>query len=78
MKTRSAVGMASAATVFAATALASAGDWPAWRGPRRDGSKRPVRSPRRLPSRNHAAVPAPAPGARREPAIDSAGRATGT
>jgi outer membrane protein assembly factor BamB len=38
MKTRSALGAASAAAVLAATALASAGDWPAWRGPRGDGT----------------------------------------
>ena len=38
MKTRSAVGAASAAAVLAATALASASDWPGWRGPHRDGT----------------------------------------
>jgi outer membrane protein assembly factor BamB len=38
MKNRSALGVASTAAVLATTALASAGDWPGWRGPRRDGT----------------------------------------
>jgi outer membrane protein assembly factor BamB len=38
MENRSALAVASAAAVLAATALASAGDWPGWRGPRRDGT----------------------------------------
>ena len=38
MKTRSALGLAVAAAVLAAAPLAPAGDWPAWRGPHRDGT----------------------------------------
>jgi outer membrane protein assembly factor BamB len=38
MKKRSAAGVASAAMVVAATTVAAAGDWPGWRGPRRDGT----------------------------------------
>jgi outer membrane protein assembly factor BamB len=38
MKTRSALGLAVAAAVLGAAPLAPAGDWPAWRGPHRDGT----------------------------------------
>lgn len=38
MKTRSALGLGVAAAVLAAAPLASAGDWPGWRGPHRDGT----------------------------------------
>ena len=38
MKTRSALGLAVVAALLASAPLASAGDWPAWRGPHRDGT----------------------------------------
>jgi outer membrane protein assembly factor BamB len=38
MKTRSALGLAVAAAGLAVASLASAGDWPGWRGPHRDGT----------------------------------------
>jgi len=38
MKTRSSLGLAVGTAVLAAAPLAPAGDWPAWRGPHRDGT----------------------------------------